>query len=59
MGSVVEHSERGSRGVCMAAEEWESPATHRVSFTVFVRPLGGGKEWTAPPSKARLVVDAG
>ncbi len=58
IGSMVEHTERQARGVCLAAEEWESPATRRVSFTVFVRPLGGGREWTAPPSKVRRVVDA-
>jgi hypothetical protein len=59
IGSVVEHTEAGIRGVCTAAEVWENPATQRVAFTVFVRPVGGGKEWTAPPSRVRLVVDAG
>lgn len=59
IGTVVEYVEAGLRGVCLAAEDWEDPATRRVAFLVFVRPVGGGTEWTAPPSKVRRVVNSG
>lgn len=43
IGTVVEYVEAGLRGVCLAAEDWEDPATQRVAFLVFVRPVGGGR----------------
>ncbi|MET9296610.1 hypothetical protein [Streptomyces sp. NPDC003077] len=43
----------GRTEIAQDAFDWEFPGTRTAVFTVFVRPVGGGCEWTAFPEDVR------
>ncbi|MET9290505.1 hypothetical protein [Streptomyces sp. NPDC003077] len=53
VGVLVEEVTTGRTGILQDAFAWECPDTRAVAFTVFVRPVGGGCEWTACPEDIR------
>ncbi|GAA3161461.1 hypothetical protein GCM10010451_06830 [Streptomyces virens] len=56
-GTLVEDPESGRVGVLQDVTAYVPPwqGDQRPRPTAFVRPVGGGREWTVPPERLRPV----
>ncbi|MFE7803806.1 hypothetical protein ACFU51_03885 [Streptomyces sp. NPDC057430] len=53
-GANVYGPDRDTEGVVQFIGDLEDPATHRqIPHAVFLRPEGGGREWTVLPGAVR------
>ncbi|NGO70656.1 hypothetical protein [Streptomyces boncukensis] len=60
VGTLVRDRASGRVGVLMAVESYADPVTRGASpYTVYLRPRGGGREWTTDPEMVTPVQQGG